>query len=110
MQLAISPVSRLYGMALGYADPNKECNPYALTLFKTVPDLSGDDNYDACKAMLRYCMVPHKEVHDIQMTMRVSKGKINPGSGFVIQSANNDVLYSFFDLIDWIKTKGMVPM
>jgi hypothetical protein len=96
--------------ATGFADPEYPRNPYLIRVYKTREDLSTNDNYKACVAMLRWCMIPHKEIVDLPLTMKLSRGHQNPAWGFILVTPDDSVIRDFMGLTDWIKVKGMMPL
>jgi len=82
----------------------------SLTIYTTLPDMSSEDHYLACRGMIRYAGLKYREVFDQATAMRVSKGKINPMNGFVIQTPEGFVLYDVFSLAQYIMSVGTVPM
>jgi hypothetical protein len=50
-------------------------------------------------------MVKHKR--DRVQTMILSKGKVNPTTGFVIIAPDGEILYNMYGVVDYISSKGL---
>lgn len=47
----------------------------------------------------------YSEIFDLPLTLKLSNGRVGPG-GFVMQARDGEVLYNYFDLVNWIEKNG----
>lgn len=68
------------------------------------------DNYVACMAILRFCMMsPSQVISDRPRVMKTLKGKCNPLDGFFIQTFDDSIIADWMQLSKWIDEKGLMP-
>lgn len=68
------------------------------------------DNYVACLAILRHCMIPHSIDVSVKEMMTLSKGTAHPANGFVMIPNNGPVMRNFMHLTRWIEEQGIMPI
>jgi hypothetical protein len=51
--------------------------------------------------------LPFEIIYDKDTALRLSKGRLNPVSDWVIESPKGDIIYSYFSLCDYIDKHGL---
>ena len=95
--------------ATGFADPEYPKNPYLIRVYMISNNMVGNDNFYACMSMLRYCMIPHKEIVDDVRALLLNPYNIPKGWTFALVTPDDEVITDFMRLAEWIKAKGMMP-
>lgn len=61
----------------------------------------------ACQCILDDNQFRFEEIVDVKGASTLSKGKINPASGFVIVTPDEEILLDYYDLVEWLNKKGL---
>lgn len=67
------------------------------------------DNYVACMAILRHCMIPHTIEVNVKDMVRLSNATANPANGFVMIAHQGPTIRNFMQLTKWIEEQGILP-
>lgn len=61
----------------------------------------------ACQCILTDNGFAYEEIVDVKGACTLSRGKINPSSGYVIVTPNEAILLNYYDLVEWINEAGL---
>lgn len=67
----------------------------------------GGDNYSACRHICFDSNISTDHKWDTVELIKKGKGRVNPSSGFIMETDDGQILFNWWDLAKWIDEKGL---